>query len=330
MHSWDFPSGATDAAGSVARIVYASRATITHSPYQEMERIRACAVRHNMPVGVSTALLYQSGWFLQWKEGPGAEVRRIMERVAADPRHELPVVVHASRGPRLLAGPWSMAIVQCGEAPERMAQRVQALRSAAALGRQLAPAAVWRCFSTPARAHGADGSDANFQRMLVCAAAGSSSFALVQWLARRYGEMLVHRRFAGADTPDVAADCVDIPFGDTMLRATAMARNGLRLPLTRAFVSDYGQAVLLLSGDGLRDGELVLRLAQACAGVAAPTVVGVAAEPDWHRPARALARRHGLDYVETQADPSSPAACWEVLAPLLECWREAPAARRLA
>ena len=330
MHSWDFPSGARDAAGPVARIVYVSRATITHSPYQEMERIRACAVRHNMPAGVATALLYQCGWFLQWKEGPGDAVQRIMDRVAADPRHAQQVVLHASSGPRLLAGPWSMAIVQCGEPPERMEQRVQALRSAAVLGRQLAPAAVWRCFSTPVRHHGKSGDDASFQRLLVCAAAGTDSFTLVQWLARRYGEELVHRRFAGADTPDVAADCVDIPFGDTVLRASAMARNGLRLPLTRAFVSDYEQAVLLLSGDEFCDGELVRRLAQACAGLVAPTVLAVAADPEWHRRARGLARRHGLAYVEVQANPSDPAECWQVLAPLLERWREAPATRRLA
>ena len=66
----------------VARVVYASESNLHDSIYAEMERIRASAVRHNVPAGVHTALLYQSGWFVQWKEGPGDALLKLMDRVA--------------------------------------------------------------------------------------------------------------------------------------------------------------------------------------------------------------------------------------------------------
>jgi hypothetical protein len=112
----------------VARFMYASQALVHGPIYPEMERIRASAVRHNEPGGVATALLYQSGWFAQWKEGPPEAVLRVMDRVSADLRHHSMQIVHSSRGPRLLAGPWSMSIVQCDDPPSDMAQRIDLLQ----------------------------------------------------------------------------------------------------------------------------------------------------------------------------------------------------------
>ena len=128
MDRWEQEHGAASAEGPVARIMYASQASIRHSVYQEMEKIRSSAVKHNEPAGIATALLHQSGWFVQWKEGPAPALQKIMERVAGDVRHFDMRVVHRSRGPRLLTGPWSMAIVQCHETPAEMEARVQHLK----------------------------------------------------------------------------------------------------------------------------------------------------------------------------------------------------------
>ena len=133
----------------VSRLVFASRANVRTGVYDEMERIRASALRHNEPKGVSTALLHQSGWFVQWKEGPGDAVLELMERVRCDRRHHAMRIVHASLGPRLLDGPWSMAIVQCGEDPADMGERVERLRRDVLAGRRHSPPAVWRQLSTP-------------------------------------------------------------------------------------------------------------------------------------------------------------------------------------
>ena len=48
----------------VDRVICASRASPRDNVYATREAIHARALRHNPPVGIHTALLYQSGWFL--------------------------------------------------------------------------------------------------------------------------------------------------------------------------------------------------------------------------------------------------------------------------
>jgi hypothetical protein len=329
MDSVAAPSGWHEAHGSeqsVARLMYASQANFQGSIYAEMERIRASAVRHNEPAGVATALLYQSGWFAQWKEGPVDALLRIMTRVEADPRHHSMVIVHSSRGPRLLAGPWSTAVVQCADSPSEMGERVELLRRELEHGRQYSPQTVWRRLSTPMRHPGAAQQAAPdaFQRVLVCAAEGMASFDLVHWLARHHSEEVVHRRFAGAYDLDVGTDYVDFAEDARVLRLIAMARHGLSLPLTRAFLPDYSHVVLLLSGDADRDVSLVQRVAQACSGVATPpALLGLAPEAEAHAEMFALARRSGLIYLGAECNMENDQRRWESIAPLLAGWRHA-------
>ncbi|WP_374668132.1 BLUF domain-containing protein [Ramlibacter sp.] len=313
-----------DEGATVARIMYASQSTVTTSVYAEMEKIRAAAVRHNEPLGVATALLYQSGWFVQWKEGPGSALLRIMDRVAGDPRHHSVRIVHSSRGPRLLSGPWSMAIVQCDESPADMSRRVLELRRAMDQGMQYPPPAVWRRLSTPMRHPGAarQADPDAFQRVMVCSSEGVSAFELTQWLAHATGEELVHRRFAGAQFLDVASDYVDVERGDRVLRLIAMARNGLQLPLTRAFLPDYSHVVMLLGTDVERNLALMQRVIQACQGlVSPPALLGVAPRQDLHDAPYALARRCGHIYLAALADPEDREACWAAAEPLLQKWQ---------
>jgi hypothetical protein len=311
----------------VSRIMYASRSLVRGPVYAEMERIRAAAMRHNEPLHVCTALLYQSGWFLQWKEGPPAAVLKIMDRVAADARHASLRIVHSSRGPRLLAGPWSMAIVQCDETPDDMARRVAAVRHRFEEGDQFAPPAVWRQLSTPMRHPGADRQaqpDA-FQRVLVCGAAGDAAFDLVKWLGRHYGQEVVHRRFAGPYELDVGTDYTDFEDHGRVMRVIAMARRGLALPLTRAFLPDYSPVVLMLSGDLQRDVALFDRVAEACRQLPAPPrLLGVGLSHDSHLRLNLAANRAGLDYAAAVVDAGGHAACWQAVDSLLAEWESVP------
>lgn len=326
MDRWDLEHGALGAEGAVARIMYASQASIRHSVYQEMERIRASALRHNEPAGIATALLHQSGWFVQWKEGPAPALQEIMQRVAADVRHFDLRIVHRSRGPRLLAGPWSMAIVQCQETPADMEMRVQHLKRQVDEGLQFSPVTVWRRLSTPMQHPGAlrqQDPDA-FQRMLVCAASGTGSFELVRWLGEDHQAEVVHRRFAGATERDVGTDYVDFEQDGRVWRVIAMARHGLHLPLTRAFMSDYSHVVLLLSADADRNAQLMERVLRSYEGVAHPPgLIGVASREAMHTLPAALARRHGLSYFTAVADSRDPDETWEALQPLLLQWQQA-------
>ena len=320
--SWSAYSGGEE----VARFMYASQANVEGSIYSVIERIRASAMRHNEPAGVATALLYQSGWFAQWKEGPRDALVQIMDRVKADPRHHSMQIVHSSRGPRLLAGPWSTAIVTCDEPVTDMAQRVALLRTELENGRQCSPQTAWRRLSTPMRHPGAaqQAEQDAFQRVLVCAAVGMGSFNLVNWLGEHHGQEVVHRRFAGAHDLDVGTDYVDFVEEGRVIRLIAMARHGLALPLTRAFLPDYSHLVLLLSGNPERDVPLLQRVAQACAGVGSPpALLGIAAESETHKELFALARRSGLIYLAAQCNPQIEKRWWATIAPLLADWRHA-------
>lgn len=311
---------------TVARLMYASQANVRGSIYVEMESIRASAVRHNEPAGVATALLYQSGWFAQWKEGPRAALLSIMDRVETDPRHHSMRIVHSSLGPRMLAGPWSTAVVQCDEPASDMAQRVEVLRRELEAGRQCSPQTVWRRLSTPMRHPGA-GQQAEpdaFQRVLVCAAEGMGSFDLVRWLGHLHREEVVHRRFAGAYDLDVGTDYVDFAEDGRVLRVIAMARHGLALPLTRAFLPDYSHVVLLLSDDLERDMSLAQRVAHACGGLAAPpAILGLAKDAAAHTEVFALARHLGLIYLAAQCKAHDEKRRWAAISPLLANWRHA-------
>jgi hypothetical protein len=307
------------------RIVYASQAAIDGSVYAEMERIRASALLHNEPVGVTTALLYQSGWFVQWKEGPIAAIRELMARVERDTRHHSLRIVHASRGRRLLDGPWSMGIVQCGEDPADMAARVDLLRHDVEQGRRYTPPAVWRQLSTPLSHPGyrrqAD-PDA-FQRVLLCAARGTGSFSIVSWLAAANGQQVVHRRFAGPRDLDVGTDYADILCGDRVLRVIAMARRGLSLPITRAFLPDYSHILLLLSGDPAADVGLLRRIAGAVAGLpSVPEVVGIGTSAAQQQALVALATQLGLAYRAVVSPDMAPSVVWQAAQPSLAGWRD--------
>jgi hypothetical protein len=67
---------------------------------------------------------------------------KLMDRVAGDGRHHDLRVVYSSRGPRLLGGPWSMAVVQCQETSWDMEERVRLLKTQVDEGRQFSPSAM--------------------------------------------------------------------------------------------------------------------------------------------------------------------------------------------
>lgn len=312
----------------VARVVYASESNLRGSVYAEMERIRASALRHNLPVGIHTALLYQSGWFVQWKEGSSQAMTALMDHVAQDGRHRNMRIVHSSEGPRLLHGPWSMAIVLADDTWEEMTARVEAARLRMECGEQYSPPAVWRQISTPMRHAGAsqlNNPDA-FQRITVCDARGQASFRLVQWLGHANKVAVVHRRFAGEEGLDVGTEYVDFMDGDRFARVIATARKGLQLPLTRAFLGDDSHILLLLSGSAQHDLSLVHRVVEACSRMATPpAIIGVAAEPSMHHEPYGYAHSCGLIYLDANADPLDPPAVWSAAHPLLERWRYAAA-----
>jgi hypothetical protein len=323
-----FDPGAAQAGEPVRIHIYASRSNIVGPVYAHMESIRANVARRNGALGVNTALLHQSGWFVQWLEGPTDAVRQIVARVAADPRHGAMHVLHDDVAPRQLHEPWSMAVVHCAEGPADFAQRVARLGAEHTQGVRHTATALWRLLSTPHDHAGAAAHDdpALFCRTLVCAADVDESFELVRWLAREYRVDVVRRRFAGNDTPDVETDYVDFIEGGGVCQAPprvhrviAMARNGIHIGLTRAFMADYGSLVLLRGTDARRDGRLLEAMAQACALLPRrPTLVSVGADMARQGALRRIACERGMVYEDVAVtDPRDPADVWRSVAPVV-------------
>jgi len=322
----DLQGGAAAApAEDVDRLMYASQSNFAGPVFTEMHRIRDHALQRNLADGVHVALLHQSGWFLEWMEGPSAGVDAVMGRVAQDARHQGMRLLHSSHGPRRLTEPWSMAIVQTCESPSDFARRVITLRDDHHKGLASDPATVWRRLSTPLTHPGAaeQAVSDRFQRVMVCSARRADSFDMVHWLGKRHGAEVVHRRFAGsyADRLDVATDYVDINSGAVVRRVIAMARNGLRIGLTKAFLPDYSHVILLLSGDDTHDGNLMERLVAACERLAhRPVVVGLAPPQSCdHAKLQQTARRGGLVYLDCDlAGEIDAQAWWNAAEPLLD------------
>jgi hypothetical protein len=54
---------------------------------EALEKIIAAAKHHNPQSGITGLLVFGSGIFFQWLEGPRDNVTRLFEIIAADPRH---------------------------------------------------------------------------------------------------------------------------------------------------------------------------------------------------------------------------------------------------
>lgn len=309
---------------TVDRVVCVSECRVLGSVFDEMHRIRERALPRNQADKVYAALLYQAGWFVEWIEGPTAGVDSVIRRAAGEPHHSNLRVLHRSRGPRRLTQPWSMAFRQDGDQTADFAARVALLASSAR--EQLEPTQVWRRLSMP---HSAGAADCNaYQRVMVCSARGTRSFELVRWLGQAYGCHVTTQRLAGANEKmqDVANDYLDLPArrGAMPRRVVAMARNGLQIGLFQAFLADYSHVVLLLSGDGLHDMELVRLVMAACAPLAErPVLLGIGRPGCDHASLREAAHAGGLVYLDCDAVGTESKAVWAAAEPALEFSRMA-------
>jgi len=71
---------------SIHNIVYCSRA-VHDMDKEALEKIIATARHHNPRFGITGLLVFGSGIFFQWLEGPRDNVTSLFEIISADPRH---------------------------------------------------------------------------------------------------------------------------------------------------------------------------------------------------------------------------------------------------
>jgi hypothetical protein len=115
MNATPFPQGDEPLPGRdlpvLHNLVYCSRATAGVDD-AAVARIVASARRRNPELGITGMLVFGSGVFFQWLEGPRDSIRRLMALLRADPRHENIVELTETEEARERIFPdWDMELV---------------------------------------------------------------------------------------------------------------------------------------------------------------------------------------------------------------------------
>ena len=161
----------TSAGGQVSRdfdellhVVYLSRAAAGTDPEKWLPELERSSRARNDSSRIRGVLAYCRGWFLQWLEGPAAEVVETMGRIAVDKRHRDVQVIYEASGPQQLNSPWSMIRVARTDDAETLDSRVRALATALP-GSNVEPQDFVRAFTMPYGQQGLD--DIASQRPVV-------------------------------------------------------------------------------------------------------------------------------------------------------------------
>lgn len=101
------------------QIVYSSDAT-TPMQADDLEDILQYARKNNAEKGITGALVYIDGVFLQVLEGDAAELKTLMAKIAQDVRHEAVSVLQEGDVPAAVFGEWQMAYLSA--TPQQIAK----------------------------------------------------------------------------------------------------------------------------------------------------------------------------------------------------------------
>jgi hypothetical protein len=86
----------------------------------DLEEILEGARESNAEVGITGALVYVDGFFLQVLEGEAEDVQELMGRISKDVRHESVTVLKRGEIPAALFNDWTMAYI--GATAEQVAK----------------------------------------------------------------------------------------------------------------------------------------------------------------------------------------------------------------
>ena len=100
---------------SIHNLVYCSQAAQAMDK-DALEKIIAAAKRHNPRFGITGLLVFGSGIFFQWLEGPKDNVTSLLQMISADPRHSNVVILTQEDEIRDRLFPnWDMELVQAAD-----------------------------------------------------------------------------------------------------------------------------------------------------------------------------------------------------------------------
>ena len=100
---------------TIHNLVYCSRA-LHDMDKEALDQIIATAKHHNPRFGITGLLVYGSGIFFQWLEGPKDNVTSLLKIINADPRHSNVVVLTREDEIRERLFPnWDMELVEAAD-----------------------------------------------------------------------------------------------------------------------------------------------------------------------------------------------------------------------
>ena len=92
------------------QVIYSSESA-TPMQMDDLEEILESARESNAEVGITGALVYVDGFFLQVLEGEPEEILQLMARISRDLRHEAVTVLRQGEVPNAHFSDWKMAYV---------------------------------------------------------------------------------------------------------------------------------------------------------------------------------------------------------------------------
>ena len=101
------------------QLIYSS-ASSTPLQTEELEDILEEAQSNNSEHGITGALVYTDGFFLQILEGDKLQVEALMRKISKDLRHETVSILHAAEVEKAAFPDWKMAYISA--TPEQVAQ----------------------------------------------------------------------------------------------------------------------------------------------------------------------------------------------------------------
>ena len=239
----------SSAAQPVLRVICASLSLLRGSVMEEMLAMRGDVCAFNSARGVRSALLYSSGWFFQWHEGPVEGVERMLQVAKADQRHDRMRILHRSLGEATLSETLQIATTHNLDKPTDVARRLFRLKQGQALEGAAQPHELWMQLVAPAAQPAPGNAESSLvQSHFVAVTSGSSGAVdLVRSIGQRAGAPVTYQRFAtGAPrAADVGAVYVDLPGPFHVMRLQALSRRSLSHPMVRLLMCDV-QCVLLL------------------------------------------------------------------------------------
>ena len=249
------PSGRPPAA--ITRVICASVSLVQGSVMEHLFLRRNRLLAAGRDPLVKCALLYASGWFVCWLEGPQEAVEKVLQRLAADPHNERQAVIHRSRGAATLTEPLGIVVTQSTEGAGAYERRIRQYRQDPERSATMEPAAVWQCLSAPCTVpNDISHSRRPDRHVALVSAEDNGPIDLLRKLGERFGSRVVYQRFAGArsHSTDVGLAYVDVQVEREIRRIYLLSRRALGLPLVHRTLEGLDEMVMLM---GSRPGAAI-------------------------------------------------------------------------